>query len=180
MSKISLLAEESFVVFDISKTLFGLSIEEIEKIHHVNENKLFQIPKSSPEVLGLYRDKTGIVPVIELGLLLHKHKAIKKYKKESAANQLMSSFKMKIKGISLIFAIPSKPDVIGIDVESRLEKKSNNLIKSKVKPIDADDIITELNLEQLFNNVEITKSRTSLAETSDDDLDLSQYLLDEE
>ena len=128
----SVIAEESFVVFEISKTQFGLSIEDIDKIYQVEKAKIFHIPKSSPEILGLYRDKGNIVPVIDLSLLLKKHKIISKISnKGKGTKYFLPSFRMKVKGITMIFILPSKPDVIGIDIETRLEKKTNEIIKSR-------------------------------------------------
>lgn len=181
MIQISILADDNLLVFKINNRAFGLNIHEVDSILKINMDKIYQIPRSSEEVIGLYQYGTDVLPVIHLLELLKVHNIVQLEEKEDLrAKKIRPSIVTKIKGIPAILLLPEDPDILGVITSERSEMK-DEIIKSNVPTIDTQEFVDELNLDYLFPNIDSSAPPTNVHRSEEgEDLDLSQYVLEDE
>ena len=164
--------EMIILTFTIKDQVFGVDIFDIINVTRVKTKTLYMIPKASKEVLGMYNNTDEVFPVFDLHLLLGHFG----FNFEKLNQEWISVIKIQVKGFTSGLGIQDEPNFITIGKKSVKPSKKKG-IKSKWKSDDQEIFI--LDLEGLFPNVKQTQQAQDSDIKNEDDLDLSQYLLEE-
>ena len=165
--------EDEMIVlsFNIGDQLFGVDIFDIINITRVNLKNLYAIPKASTEVLGMYSNNRDVFPVFDLHLLLN----TAGFEFPGIDSDNISVIKIKVKGFISGLGVQTEPNFQTVN-----RNDVSDATQTGVKSIwqTEDQVCSILDLAQLFPNVKVTQ-KEELNKSNEEDLDLSQYLLEE-
>jgi len=153
----------------------GFELVNVIRVLRSKPDKLYPIPRSSDEVLGLLTENQVTFPIFDLAKIIPSGET--SLAELSNGDAYLSIIITTLKGYQIGLATAVEPDFF--KVEKHEELKNGSIYTTEYQKIDSEEKVKLINIDSLFPNFELVGSVTTQKDNEQDDLDLSQYLISE-